>query len=326
MPRYEHILAKYPDDRRLWLTLLAAAALAFTLVFFVELHLGLSLPVFGQVVLFAVLTAVIGIPHGGLDHRFGRAICRPLAGKWWPVVFFVTYSSIGLLVLAGWVMVPLTTIAFFFLLSAIHFGEKGSLPMAAVEGGMVIWIPFLARPNEATALLALVTPGRISGSIQGVLSEARPLLWALAFVLAVHVTQLAFVGMRHRDRRSVLKACRLTAFAVVFAATPVLLSFATFFCGWHSTRELVDLAYRMDPSRPSRGLWRVLQISAPLSILLCAVITLAASWRFTYGYSLESVVVQGVFLGLSAVAVPHILLHAIADRFVVDPLRTEASS
>jgi Brp/Blh family beta-carotene 15,15'-monooxygenase len=132
--------------------------------------------------------------------------------------------------------------------------------------------------------------------------------------------------MRDREARTVLKACRATAFAVMFATTPVLISFASFFCGWHSTRELVELTKRMDSSRPSRGLWRVLRVSAPLSILLIVVIALAACWRFADGRPLESVVVQGVFLGLSAVAVPHILLHWIADRLIVDPFAVEAGS
>jgi hypothetical protein len=52
---------------------------------------------------------------------------------------------------------PVVTIAIFFLLSALHFGEEGPFPMAAVEGGMVIWVPFLARPEEAP-YLQLATP------------------------------------------------------------------------------------------------------------------------------------------------------------------------
>jgi Brp/Blh family beta-carotene 15,15'-monooxygenase len=324
MPRYAHALAKYPEVLQDWTTLHAAAALALALS--AGAGLGNCLPVFGRVVVFAVLTAVVGIPHGGLDHRFGRAVCSPWVGKWWSVAFPLTYLSVALLVLAGWVMVPLTMIMSFFLWASFHFGEGGWSPMAAVEGAMVIWIPFLARPEDASSLLAMVIPGPMSGSVQNILSRVTPLLWALAFLFAAHLITMVWVGIRDRETRTFLKACRLTAFAVLFATAPVLIGFVTFFCGWHSTRELVDLARRMDPSRPSRGLSRVILLSAPLSILVVVATRLGAWWRFADGHSLQLVVVQGTFLALSAVAVPHILSHKIADRLGVDPFSAAAQS
>ena len=307
-------------------TLRAATALAFTLALCAAASLGVSLPILGQVVVFAVLTAVVGIPHGGLDHRFGRAVCRPRVGGWWPLAFFSAYLGVASLVLAGWVLAPLTTIAIFFVLSAIHFGDEGSWPLSVVEGGMVIWVPFLTRPRETTRLLVMVTPGHLSESITSAAYQVRPLLWSLALVSAGGVMRLVWVGVRDRDLRAVLKAFRLTAFAVLFAVSPVLLGFMTFFCGWHSTRELADLAVRVNPSRPWDGLLRVIRMSAPLSALLIVAIGLAGWWRLAGGLPLESVVVQGVFLGLSAVAIPHILLHAIADRLGVDPFAAEAGS
>ena len=301
---------------------ISALSLAFSTVSSLEV----TLPVFGQVIVFAILTEAVGIPHGGLDHRFGSAVCRPLAGKWWPLAFYSAYIAVGLMVIAGWVIAPLSTIAIFFILSSIHFGESGSFAMAAFEGGMVIWIPFLARSREASSLLSLVAPGQISGSIQNIVCEMRPFLWLLLIVLAVRVSRLVWVGISDREPQTILKATRLIAFGVMFATAPVLISFATFFCGWHSTRELFDLSKRMDPSRPFRGLLRVLRESAPLSLLLIGVISFAAYWRVSNGHPFEAVVIQGVFLGLSAVAVPHILLHAIADRLIVDPFAAEAGS
>jgi len=326
MPRHAQFSTLYTETPHDWPTLHAAAALTFALAVSSGASLGVSLPVFGQLVVFAVLTAVVGIPHGGLDHRFGRAVCGPWAGKWWPGVFFLSYLSVGLSVLAGWTLMPLTTIAAFFLLAAIHFGEEESLPMSAVEGGMVIWIPFLARPREATSLLSLVCPGEMSGSLQNALSDVRPLLWVLALVLTGRVSYLAWVGLRDRERGALLKACRLAAFTVLFATAPVLIGFVAYFCGWHSTRELGGLANRVDPGRPSQGLMRVIRMSAPLSILLIVATVLAACWRFANGHSLEAVVLQAGFLTLSAVAVPHILLHKIAARLRVDPFFEVAQS
>lgn len=287
---------------------------------------GIPVPSLGQILLLTVMTAVIGIPHGGLDHQVGCAVCRPWAGRWWPFVFGAAYVSVAALVLAGWVFMPLTTITVFFLMSAIHFGDGGPLASAAIEGGMVIWVPFLARPEEGIRLLASVTPGRLAESIQGLAVALKLLLWILALFLAGRIIWLAWSGAREWSSGTTLEALRLTSFAGLFATAPVLLSFAAFFCGWHSVRELAQLAVRANPSRPFRGLVRVIMLSAPLTAVVVLATALAAWRQFAGGRPAELVVVQAVFLALSAVAVPHIILHAIARRLHVDPFASGPNS
>jgi hypothetical protein len=180
---------------------------------------SVSVPIGWQTLLLAAMTAVIGVPHGGLDHRFGRGVCHRWTGRWWPIVFAVGYLLIVTLVLVGWVIVPMATIGLFFVLSAIHFGDGESLPLAAVEGGMVIWVPFLARPEEAARLLAWVTPGRLSESIERAAVELRPLAWALAAFMIGRIIVLAWAGARDRSLRAAVEAFRLTAFAGLGART-----------------------------------------------------------------------------------------------------------
>jgi hypothetical protein len=64
--------------------------------------------------------------------------------------------------------------------------------------------------------------------------------------------------------------------------------------------------------------------SAPLTLVAIIATVLGAHSRFATGQTVDAVVVQAVFLGLSAIAVPHILLHAIAKRLDVDPFALEA--
>ena len=307
-----------------WSTVHAALAALSAIGLSVAAAGSFSVPVLRQTLLLAAMTAVIGVPHGGLDHRFGRGVCHRWTGRWWPIVFAVGYLLIVTLVLVGWVIVPMATIGFFFVLSAIHFGDGESLPLAAVEGGMVIWVPFLARPEEAARLLAWVTPGQLSESIQRAAVELRPLAWALAAIMIGRIIVLAWAGVRGRSPRAAVEAFRLTAFAGLFATAPVLLSFVAFFCGWHSARELAQLAVRANPARPLRGLATVINHSAPLTVVVVVATILGARWRLSGGHTAEVVVVQAVFLSLSAIAIPHILLHAIAQRLDVDPFALEA--
>lgn len=252
---------------------------------------------------FALVIAVVGMPHGGLDHVFGRAVFKPMLGRWWLAAFGLFYLGTAALVIAGWFVAPALTVVLFFLISAVHFGDDPgvSQPARTVCGGMVIWVPLLFRPTEVAGLLCWVIPSGDVIRVSDGITAAEPVLWALA---AFFVGWLPFAP-------GAGSAVRNIVFATMFAVTPTLVGFAVYFCGWHSTRELVALVRRADPVNPRRGLRRVMVLAAPMAGL-AVVATAAAAWWFADGRELQPVVVQAVFLGLSAVAIPHILLHAVA--------------
>ena len=295
--------------------------LAFTALAVTAGLLGLAgpqVPAVLTAVGLAVAVVIVGLPHGGLDHRVGRALFRSRFGPWWPLPFLTGYLLVGTGVLAGWSVAPLGTIALFLTLSAAHFGDTESGPRwrATLFGGLPIWGPLLARPGEAATLLGWVTPGGVD--VAGPLAMLRPALLAVAgFAAAVW-----FVGgvasVRAGDRDGQLDALRLAATAGMLAAAPVLVGFAVAFCGWHSLRELGRLAVRAEPLDPALGFRRVVVAAAPLA-LVAAGLAAAGAWSASAGREVGPVVVQAVFLGLSAVAVPHILLHAVAARSGADP-------
>jgi Brp/Blh family beta-carotene 15,15'-monooxygenase len=140
-------------------------------------------------------------------------------------------------------------------------------------------------------------------------------LWA---AVVVFVSDLLILSAR----RDGWIAARLAVFALAFALLPVLVSFGLFFCGWHSVRELVALARQACPTRPWRGFLKVVRLAAPRAAL-AVMATAGAAWWFAAERALTSVVAQAVFLGLSAVAVPHILLHAAANRLRANPFARE---
>jgi Brp/Blh family beta-carotene 15,15'-monooxygenase len=285
---------------------------------------GMTLPRPAQAVMLAFVTGLIGIPHGGLDHRFGRAVFIPLVGPWWPLLFFGIYVLLSLIVLLGWMLYPLATIVLFFLLSAIHFsGGAPSFPNL-VEGGMVIWVPFLLRPTESLQTLVDVTPQGLVGPIEQLAADCRPLIFAAALVLAARVVQLSVRWSRGAADAG-FEVVRLIAFTIVFGAAPVLVSFGFFFCGWHSTRELAHLATLANENRPFQGLMRVIRHAAPLTAIFLILAALAALWQLAGRRLPEPTLVRTVFIGLSMVAMPHIVLHAIIGKLGVEPFARELS-
>jgi Brp/Blh family beta-carotene 15,15'-monooxygenase len=270
-----------------------------------------------QAVALAVLVAVVGLPHGGLDHRVGRAVLRPALGRRWPRAFAPAYLGVMALVLAGWVLAPLPTLAGFVLLSAVHFGtadgeagSPGGLVRAALFGGMVVWVPALVRPAEFTRLLTWVVPGE----------WPEELLFAPAVRCALWLALAAVLGCV--AVRPVRAGVPTLGFVALFALAPPLVGFAAYFCGWHSTRELARLARQAAPGEPLVGLGRVLAAAAPVAAL--AALLGAVGWAVAEAdRPLTPGLVRTVFVGLSAVAVPHMLLDLVAARTGANPFAAE---
>ena len=266
----------------------------------------------------ALLVAVVGMPHGGLDKLFGRAVFEPLVGRSWWLVFLGLYLGVAACVVVGWLYAPALTTTLFFLISAFHFGDADGRTgaLAVLEGGLVIWITLLARPLETATILAWIIPGGDPDGVLTVLVLLRPLLFMIAGLLAVHLVRLVIIGEWQTSVRLVL-------FAAALAMLPVLVGFGLYFCGWHSTREMISLARRAEPDSVRLGLIKVLRLAAP-SAALAVLATGLAAWWFAADRDLTPVVVQAVFLGLSSVAIPHILLHAVARRLGADPFAVES--
>jgi Brp/Blh family beta-carotene 15,15'-monooxygenase len=269
-------------------------------------------------VVFALLVAVVGMPHGGLDKLFGRAVFQPMVGWSWWLVFLGFYLGIAAFVVVGWLYAPAVTVILFFAISAFHFGDADGRTgaLAVLEGGMVIWMTLLARPVETATILAWIIPGGEQDGVLAVLVLLRPLLFIIVGLLAVHLVRLLIVGEWQTSVRLVL-------FAVALALLPVLVGFGLYFCGWHSTREMISLARRAEPGSLGVGLIKVLRLAAP-SACLAVLATGLAAWWFAADRDLTPVVVQAVFIGLSSVAIPHILLHAVARRLGADPFAPES--
>lgn len=101
---------------------------------------------------------------------------------------------------------------------------------------------------------------------------------------------------------------RVLAFAILFANANPLISFGIYFCGWHSVRGLVHL--RQEFAGPlGRFVLALLPISTISLLLFVAGFAVVLT-----NQSLNPAILQTIFIGLSAVAIPHLILHVYCDR------------
>jgi len=267
----------------------------------------------------AVLVAMVGLPHGAADHRFARSRLEPVLGVAWLPVFLVMYLAVAVAVVCGWFVAPAATIVAFFLASAWHFGQEESrLPIGPrilrpvfrfARGGLVIWTPLVFQGREVGEILGLVAPGGSGPAIQHATSLLTACSWIMLPIAAVAWALQGLMAARRsgRVRRLLwIDNALVASLVVLFAVASPLVSFPVYFCGWHSARGLKRLRRELGES------WPELATSlAPLTVGAIALVGLAAAFVLG-GSGWNETLIQATFIGLSAVAVPHLVLHGIA--------------
>jgi len=267
----------------------------------------------------AVLIALIGLPHGAADHRFARPRLEPVFGMAWLLVFLTGYLVVAMAVVCGWFVAPAATVVGFFLASAWHFGQeeprfpvgpRGLRPVFRfARGGLVIWMPLVFHAREVASILGLAAPGGSSPAIEQAVSLLTTCSWImLPLAAAAWMLQGAAASARSGRSRRVLLAdnALVLSLVVLFAVASPLVSFPIYFCGWHSARGLKRLRRELGESWP-----KLARSLAPLTVGAIALIGLAAGLMLG-GAGWNGTLIRATFVGLSAVAVPHLLLHGLA--------------
>jgi Brp/Blh family beta-carotene 15,15'-monooxygenase len=280
----------------------------------------------------AFLVALIGLPHGAADHRFARPRLEPFLGMAWLPVFLAGYLGVAALVVCGWYAAPAATVVVFFLTSAWHFGqEEPRFPIGPrslrplfrfARGGLVIWVPLVFQAGNVAAILGLAAPGGSGPAIQNAISLLTACSWImLPLAAAAWTLQGLAASKRTGRRRRVLLAdnALVASLVVLFAVASPLVSFPVYFCGWHSARGLQRLRRELGESWPELA-----RSLAPLTVGAILLIGLAA-WLVLGGAGWNGMLIRATFVGLSAVAVPHLLLHGVAPLCEVSARRRRQS-
>jgi len=153
-----------------------------------------------------------------------------------------------------------------------------------------------------------VTAKSTTSDATNVLSASKTRRLRPVFLLAAWTLQGLAASRNTGRRRRVLLADNtlVASLVVLFAVTSPLVSFPVYFCGWHSARGLERLRRELGESWPE-----LVKSLAPLTIGAIALVGLAA-WLVLGGAGLNGTLIRATFVGLSAVAVPHLLLHGVA--------------
>jgi beta-carotene 15,15'-dioxygenase len=242
---------------------------------------------------------LLGVPHGGLDGAVARRIGWPPGLVSW-LGFHLAYAILAALTAVLWWLFPLAGLGVFLLISALHFGGSDiasvgtdSLPWIAHGGLVPIVIPSLQPALVEPIFVILVGAENASLLLNGLISLFLPWLLILIVYCFYAFRQLQY-------RRSLVSLLGFVGLAIVL---PPLVSFAVYFCFWHSRGHMLRL-------------WQSLGINERRRSVVDTVVSWLAAGLIFYYFQTPSTaaLVKLTFIGLAALTLPHMLLVDYADR------------
>ena len=255
---------------------------------------------------FVAIAAVllIGVPHGGLDGALARRLGWPQTKLAW-LQFHLGYIGLAALITWLWWLWPGVSLGVFLLISAWHFGrsdicDTGShwLPLLAHGGLVPIAIPSLQGPTVEPVFALLAGDSQAALLMDAI--ELMLLPWAILC--------LSYAGFAWRQPQWRKPALSLLPLICLAYLLPPLISFALYFCLWHS-REHTLRTWRMLGSTESQES-KAEQRRSLIEALIYSIMAWSVMIGFFYYFQAPAptALVQLTFIGLAALTVPHMLL------------------
>jgi Brp/Blh family beta-carotene 15,15'-monooxygenase len=284
-----------------------------------------------QIICLCLSVMILGIPHGAMDHRVAQSLMKSWTYSKWVPLFVTGYLGFAGVMLWGWYVAPVMALLVFLLISALHFGlgdleqQPGTIRewsrgiVAFTRGAIPIGLPIVFHFKQVSALFSWLMPVG-NASIRLPMSE---IYWVAVAVAIPAFSIQCLLAIKRRDWIDLWELCLL---GFVFYGMPPLIGFAIYFGMWHAPRHLIELAIwrgqqsqgkSVDDAEESRflmrGFWHVSLEAIPLTLLTWAV--MALGWYILRKHtSVDASTVRVIFVSLSALTVPHMILTAAAQR------------
>jgi Brp/Blh family beta-carotene 15,15'-monooxygenase len=277
--------------------------------------------VLGPVLLLGLV--LLGVAHGACDQYVLPATHPTLTQRrahYW-AAFLGGYLGLAAAVGLLWWWQPGLAVAFFFGLSAWHWGSGDApasryraqwLAHSLLRGGLLFAVPLWFWPTETRALINdLLVLTRAAPVRAVVLDKAAD--WLGLVVLAGHLGLWASYWLTRQLRlaRTDIQEVLLLSFLLV--ALPPILSASVYFVFWHSLQHVLRMNALMGQSGSGSlpelraQLWFFLRRAAPL--LAISVAALGVLYGLAWARAASGpVLVSLALLAASVVTLPHALL------------------
>lgn len=256
---------------------------------------------------------LLGLPHGATDHGLFLALQKgdatPKKASFYLAYLFII-GAYGLL----WWLLPMIAFIVFMVLSVYHFGQSNWVNTDhknaffarlhyLVWGAGILLTPILLHANEAIAIVQTMT---------GVLLVAPESFYALLFIGSMGLINALFIIALRWQQRIDNEALlvELTAYAlliILFFTNSLLLGFSVYFVVWHSLSSAQDqfqfFQQKLSPEN-RRQLYGEIGMTVLGALAFCLLVWFGPGPQA----ALQPKVIGGVFIFISLLTLPHMLL------------------
>jgi len=263
-----------------------------------------------SVAVVVIVVAMLGIPHGAVDHLAAAELGGPFDTS--SLRRFASgYVGVMLGVGVVWLVAPTLALVVFLTVSVHHFGQSDlaylglsrgrAVAVQWSRGLLLVGLPLVAHVDLVSPVIERLGGGNPASWAW--LAD-RWVLWSVVLVVQ-HVVIGWVFAHRYLDRPTLAReAITVAALSTLFLTADPLIGFAVYFGLWHSLAHLFVLADLLgtEPSR-LRSLGRLAAPLSAVSILGVVALVIGASVA-----ERTDLIVPLTFVFVSMLTMPHLLV------------------
>ena len=261
-----------------------------------------------------ILILILGISHGALDNVKGRKLLN-LFGYKSPLLFYLAYVMISLLIIIFWLLFPNTVLSLFLVIAAFHFGKEDTVFsfkekfliaefLYFLKGSSVIFAPLLFQREKTNEIFQILNFNIFE-------SQLFSNQFLITFLFLSFLSSLIISNGKNTEIKALMIMDFFSLIILNLFLAPVL-AFTLYFCFLHSIRHSITLIFELDKSFKS-GLKKFINKAIPLTFVT-GVIFLVAVYFLNSSYKLDEAIYKVIFIGLASLTFPHILLEYLLEK------------
>ncbi len=275
---------------RIYSVLFITLPFAFLLNFF---HLEMET----QLLIASFIISLAGLPHGAADAWLAQqvGIVSSLKDLF---TFLLSYTSVAISIIFAWMISPTISLAIFLLISAWHFGDDERLGlsffMRFCSGIIIVSAPILLHSKEVLSLYEILI-----GNYANIVLNSQIILFITSCGYLIYNSIMSFNDMRIARNTS-----NIMLYVILSCIITPIMYFTIYFCCAHSFQHMSRIWDMTNTKNRSKFLVAVTLLTT-LVIVFALVVYF---WLIRSGINFEIVNIKVLFVGLAALAVPHIFL------------------
>lgn len=275
--------------------------------------LGLELPVFVELGVFAFFVILTGIPHGAVDHIVAADVYGLKQTIRDQFTFYGVYLLTMLVIGALWVVYPVAGFVLFIVISVYHFGQGDlaylsvnniQVPLYISRGLFLLTLPILLHLDITAPIIAAATG----------ISESNLMLPGMVVLRICLIVTVFHVGMilalRYLSDISWYNILRelifIATLGIVFVFANPLVAFGVYFGLWHGLNHFFELRDHLSEDNRQSSFFGLYKKTIPFTLI--SFVGMGILWFGTGALGLQHRMISLLFILISVLTLPHMLL------------------